>query len=106
MKELKSYLRKSEKPLEQISNRYAELSFCKIDSDSKTNISKISVKNRHEKRPLILGCFNPQFSKVEFPQFIISVKSSDNRCLIEKNIVCVENIATSSEGNYIAIDRK
>lgn len=106
MRELKSLLRKSEKPLEQISNRYAELSFCKIDSDRKTNIAKISVKNRHENGSLISGCFNPQFSKVEFPHFIISVKCSDNCCLIEKDIVYLKNIATSIEGNYIVIGRK
>ncbi|XP_029174949.1 uncharacterized protein LOC114943483 [Nylanderia fulva] len=105
MKELKSILRKSEKPLEQISNRYAEISFCKVNSDN-VNISKINVKNPHERGPLISGCFNPQFSKIEFPHFIISVKSPDNCCLIDKDIVCLENIATSSEGNYIAVGCK
>lgn len=105
MKELKSILRKSDKPLEQIRNRYAEMSFCKINSNN-INVSKINVKAPHEKGPLISGCFSPQFSKIEFPHFIISVKSSDNCCLIENDIVCLENIATSSEGNYIAVGRK
>lgn len=105
MKELKSILRKSEKPLEQISNRYAEMSFCEINSDN-VNVPKINVKGLHEKGPMISGCFSPQFSKIEFPDFIISLKSSDNCCFIEKDIVCVENIATSSEGNYIIVGRK
>lgn len=55
---------------------------------------------------MISDCFNPQFSKVEFPHFIISIKSSNNCCLIAKYIVCVENIATSGEGNYIVVGRK
>lgn len=105
MKELKSILRKSDKPLQQISTRYAEMSFYKNNSDN-INISKINVKP-HEKGLLISGCFSPQFSKIEFPHFIISIKSSaDNCCFIENNIVCLENIATSSEGNYIVIGRK
>lgn len=105
MKELKSTLRKSDKPLQQISNRYAEMSFCKMNSDN-INVSKINVKTPHEKGPLISGCFSPQFSKIEFPHFVISMKSPDNCCLIENDIVCVENIATSSEGNYIVVGRK
>ncbi|KYM99960.1 hypothetical protein ALC62_09283 [Cyphomyrmex costatus] len=105
MKELKSNLRKSEKPLEQISNRYAEKGFCEINSDN-VNVSRINVKTRHQKGPLVSGCFNPQFSKIEFHHFIISVTSSDNCCFIEKDIVCIENIATSNEGNYVVIGRK
>lgn len=54
---------------------------------------------------MISGCFS-QFSKIEFPHFIILIKSSDNCCLIENDIVCLENIATLSEGNYIAVGRK
>jgi len=104
MKELKSILRKSDKPLQQIINRYAEMSFCKINSDN-INVSKINVKAPHEKGPLISSCFSPQFSKIEFPHFVISIKSPDNCCLIENDIVCLENIATSSEGNYIAVGR-
>lgn len=101
MKELKSLLRKSEKPLEQICNRYTEMSFCNINFDN-INISQINVRDPHEKGPLISDCFSLQFSKIEFPHFIITVKCPDNCCLIEKDIVCLENIATSSEGNYIA----
>lgn len=48
MKELKFILRKSDKPLQQISNRYAEISFCKSNSNN-INISKINVKVLHEK---------------------------------------------------------
>lgn len=62
MKELKSILRKSDKPLQQISNRYAEMSFCKNNSDN-INISKINVKASHEKGPLISDCFSPQLFK-------------------------------------------
>ena len=105
MKELKSILRKSDKPLQQISNRYAEMSFCNINSDNK-NVSNINVKAPHKKGPLISGCLNPQFSKIEFPHFVVSIKFPDNCCLIENDIVCLENIATSNEGNYVAVGRK
>jgi len=79
------------------------MSFFKINSDN-INVSKINVKAPHEKGPLILGS-SPQFSKIEFPHFVISITSPDNCCLIENDIVCLENIATSSEGNYIAVGR-
>jgi len=84
------------------------MSFCKINSDN-INISthniKINVKAPHEKGPLISGCFSPQFSKIEFSHFVILIKSPDNCCLIKNDIVCLENIATLSEGNYIAVGR-
>lgn len=105
MKELKSVLRKAEKPLEQISNRYAEMTLCDIISDDK-NILKINVKNVHYKGPLISGCFNPQYSKVQFPHFTLSINPPDNCCLIDKDIVCLENITMNIKGDYIVIGRK
>ncbi|XP_071574407.1 uncharacterized protein [Temnothorax nylanderi] len=77
MKELKSMLRKSERPLEQISNRYAEMSFCENTYGNK-NVSKICVKDQHDKGPLVTG----------------------------NDVVCLENIATTTEGTNIAIGRK
>jgi len=105
LKELKSMLRKSEKPLEQLSNRYAEINFCETTS-AKANCRKICIKDLHDRGPLVPGCFSPQFSKIEFPDFIISTKSSNNCCFIENDVVCLENIATTTEGKNVVIGRK
>lgn len=96
---------KAEKSLEQINNRYAEIKFNKIIS-SNENVPNIGVKNQHYTGLLISGCYNPQFSKVVFPHYIISIKPPDNCCLIDKDIVCVGNIATSSKGENIIVGRK
>lgn len=92
--------------MEQISNRYTEMSFFETNNFYKVNVSKISVKDPHDKGPLLSNCFSPQFSKLKFPYFIISLKSSNNCCRIGKDIVCLKNIATSSVGNYVATGRK
>lgn len=75
MKELKSTSRNPEKPLEQINNRFAEISFCKITSGN-ANLSKIVVTNPH-KGPLMSDCFSPQLSKVKLIK-------SDNCYLMKK----------------------
>jgi len=93
-------LRKSEKPLEQLSNRYAEINFCETTS-AKANSRKICMKDLHDKGPLVPGCFSPQFSKIEFPDFTISIKSPNNCCFIENDVVCLENIATTTEGKNL-----
>jgi len=51
LKELKSMLRKSEKPLEQLSNCYAEINFCETTS-AKANCRKTCIKDLHDKGPL------------------------------------------------------
>lgn len=105
MKTLKRTLCKAEKPLEQISNRYEEIRFSDITSNNE-NVLNIGVKNLHDKGPLIGECCNPQFSKVVFPNYSLSIKPPDNCCFINEDIVCLQNIATTSTDKYMVISRK
>ncbi|XP_077561437.1 uncharacterized protein LOC144177729 [Haemaphysalis longicornis] len=108
MQKLKKYVRKPEKPLQQLSNRIAEersLASClaakpgnTAPSTSQTSGVKYTTGRVHEAGPLPQGCIGPQYKSVRFLADI-SIKTTrrDSTCMMKDgSIVKVENIAHSA----------
>ncbi|KAM7286796.1 uncharacterized protein ISCGN_003897 [Ixodes scapularis] len=113
MRKLKSYVRKPERPLQQVYNRIVEERFLVASPAVNTGESAAStppvssvflggesfkLTARHEGRPLPLGCIGPQYKTVTFPAGItIKTNKKDCTCMLkDKSIIKVENIARTA----------
>lgn len=68
-------VRSHSKPLEQVINRYNELSlFCDFDTNKLISTNP-KLKKSHNDRPLIENCSSPQFKLYSNQSFSINVKS-------------------------------
>lgn len=107
LKSLKKMVRKFEKPLEQVVNRYEEfLTFTepKISSLNK----EIVFKKPHNDGPLVEHCSGPQFKIMIMNNFKININSSSNcyigfKCREKLNICKVENISSKSSKNVLIV---
>jgi len=101
MKNLKSMVRKHEKPLQQVIKRYDEM----CDFKSKNSTIKNSLKNKHSKGPLTSDTIDPQYTI--FVLNNIKIKTNNNSdCYIlttDDVVVKVLNIAHFKSDNNIAI---
>ncbi|XP_070527391.1 uncharacterized protein [Cardiocondyla obscurior] len=105
MQVLKNYLRKADKPLEQIVQRYMEeeinLNTAPIDSlDSEHNLL-----SSHTDGPLLHYCNNPQYKVVKFKGLTFKAKTLADSCcgLSCGAIVCIENVAHCTKQNIPVI---
>lgn len=104
MQSIKKYIRKSEKPLAQVSKRITEAEIYFLMKQVTSN--KNQPFKEHQTGPLIEGCQDPQFSEYHFEKFKVKTKHPDNCCkLKDGSIICVENFA-SINGNIVVIGRK
>lgn len=102
--QMKKLIRKGEKPLEQLSNRYAEIFSCGTAIDS-PEVYPI-LKGQHNTGPELPTCEGSQYRKIVSEQFTISTKAPNNCCGLKDNsIVVVENVIHSHDGVYV-IGRK
>ncbi|CAN8025052.1 unnamed protein product, partial [Ixodes persulcatus] len=114
MRKLKSYVRKPEKPLQQVYNRIVEERFsvpCSAIDTGETAASTPLIPStgflrgengkmtvRHEDGPLPLGCTGPQYKTVTFPADV-TIKNNKRDCICmlkDKSVIKVENIACSA----------
>lgn len=91
---LKKYLRKADKPLEQLVRRYTEK---ELIISSLPNFNQIypTLTSLHYDGPLLLNCHNPQYKIVKFNGFTLKAGTiADNCCSLScGTIVCIENVA-------------
>lgn len=109
MQYLKKLVRKSDKPLQQLNHRYAELkNILHIPGKKRKQrvIREIpEIRNVHTNGILIDDCVNPQYKEIVFNEYILRCNDQANSCcgLRQGNIVFVENIAFNVAVNEFVI---
>lgn len=107
MQILKKYLRKAEKPLQQVVRRCIEkeknLHTSTALSHSVPNYSNLSLL--HYDGPLIPNCRNPQYKVIKFNGMTFKAGTLADSCcgLSCGAIVCIENVAYCTEQNVPVI---
>lgn len=106
LKVLKSLIRKSDRPLEQLYNRYIERrNFCNVSVKSSKFV--FQEKKEHTKSPLTHSCKSPQFQGVDFKAFFLSRKAPNNVCSLDDgSIIKICNFATSISGGINVIGKR
>lgn len=104
LRKIKQFLRKAERPLQQIHNRLTELEYClSFEKEHR----KIGVHGIHNAGPVLPGINSPQYSTFSRADFILSIHNPNNYCgLNDGTIVFIENIATNSANDLCIIGRK
>lgn len=90
---IKTLIRKREKPLQQLFNRYNEIKRHKNDEYNITNLDKlVPVKSSAYNDIVPDGCKKPLYSKAVCNNFTLSIKENANNCcgLEDGSIVIVE----------------
>lgn len=99
LQHLKKYIRKGDKPLQQLKNRHHEIKSLSLQIDAPfEKCFVISEKSSHHGGPVPVGFCGLQFKKINSAQFFISTDGDANNCVILKDgsIVIVRNIITSN----------
>jgi hypothetical protein len=94
MQELKKYVRKSEKPLQQLARRYAELEAVSIANPEHSN-RPVTFSGLHTDGPLPHGiCTDPQYRKAKLKCLTLGTNEANNCALTHRGeIIVVSNIA-------------
>ncbi|XP_070161256.1 uncharacterized protein [Polyergus mexicanus] len=107
MQILKKYIRKADRPLQQVIRRYIEK---EINSDSSTILSHSVVGHPnlillHHDGPLISNCKNPQYKIVKYNGIILKSNTLADSCcgLNCGSIVSIKNIAYCTKRNIPVI---
>ncbi|XP_072141646.1 uncharacterized protein [Dermacentor andersoni] len=116
---LKKYVRKPERPLEQLHNRILEeRSFNKPSPSSSAQppsswdvifigTERAKLKGRHEEGPLPPGCVGPQYKALEVDSVTFKPGKRDSTSMLDDGtIVKMENIAHSDDRQPVIIGRK
>ncbi|XP_026466750.1 uncharacterized protein LOC113370294 [Ctenocephalides felis] len=106
MQVLKKYIRKSEKPLQQIYKRYFEVKEHFIGKDVRpVAMSRVCEKSMHFEGPLIEYCGNPQYKVVYCSDFTFNInEKSDSFCALRNGkIVNIINVAFCTKLNQLVI---
>jgi len=105
MQKIKGYIRKKDKPLQQIINRIYEENFVKLSEENNLN-SKLKLLNKHDNGPLDQFLYTSQWETIVFPNFTLKIKNSDNCCSLNNgDIVLIKNFA-SNDKNTVIIGNK
>lgn len=110
MKEIKSNLRKNEKPLEQIVNRYYEkYEKCALNNSSNKSLmdNQPVLKHVHDNGPLVDDLIGPQYYTLIFKSLTIKIKKESDSFILTKNgeIVKCMNFA-QKDGIIMLIGKK
>lgn len=107
MKTIKGFIRKADRPLQQLCNRYAELKACENINQNLSHLSKETFHGIHFKGPLLHGYNDPQYSKTFFENCILTTESPNNCCILkDKCIISISNFATPVSGSVYVIGKK
>lgn len=104
MLNIKKMLRKKEKPLEQLANRYSEFNNFNMPIKKRKNCNKVCFEKVHSNGPLINGyTFFSQYKILRTKTFMIHANSTNNNCILFKNgiIVSVLNLVTDNDTKFI-----
>jgi len=103
MQILKKYLRKAEKPLQQVVRRYVKKKVNLCTSSALSDSVRIYpfLTSLHYDGPLILNCRNPQYKIVKYNGFTLKVGTlADSSCGLKCGaIVCIKNVAYCTRRN-------
>lgn len=104
---LKKLIRKGDKPLQQLYKRLKELNFCINHSEVE---NKKLLEKDHKGGPLLNEerDYIEEYKILNLSSFRLNCDDHKNNCVIlkDKTIVCVLNIAKSSDNNLYIIRRK
>lgn len=106
MQILKKYLRKSEKPLEQVLRRCMEKKNLHTSTTLPHSVSRhCNLTSLHHNGPLLPNCHNPQYKVIKFNGMTFKAGTlADNCCSLNCGaIVCIENVAYCAERNIPVI---
>jgi len=113
MKELKSFLRKHDKPLQQVINRYNEKYFINLNNANKDKITQLLVekpvlKNQHSNGPLPGHLNGLQFYTLLYKTIKIKTQEEKNNYILTKNkdIVRCLNFCLRDDGIVIIIGQQ
>lgn len=89
MQVLKKFVRKGDKPIQQIVRRIHERNYISMSSDV-NNVQLPELCIEHSCGPLLLNmnCLN-QYKKVKFPNFVLSVGQADHCCCLNDNSLII-----------------
>lgn len=108
MQVLKKYLRKAEKPLEQVVRRCIEKEInLTTSSTESSNFIEIhpNLTSLHNNGPLLSNCNNPQYKIIKFNEVTFKTGTlADNCCGLScGSIVSIENVAHCKKQNIPVI---
>lgn len=103
---IKTFLRKSGKPLQQLFNRYMEMKNLSPGEKELPNEEKRNEQRCHTNGPLLVGCRNPQYSRYYMEDCMLSTEIPDNCCKIGDDIIEIHNFATTSDLGTVVIGKK
>lgn len=107
MQILKKYLRKAEKPLQQVVRRCIEkdMNICTLSAVSDFPGIYPNLRVLHYDGPLISNCRNPQYKIVEYNGFTLTAGTFANSCcgLNCGAIISIENVAYCTQQNIPVI---
>lgn len=113
MKELKSFLRKHDKPLQQVINRYNEKYFINLNNGYKGKIKQLLeekpvLKNQHTNGPLPEHLNGIEYYTLLYKTIKIKIQDEKNSYILTKNkdIVKCLNFCLRDDGNIIIIGQK
>lgn len=73
MQKIKKYIRKKNKPLQQIINHIHEEDFAELNKENKLNIEP-ELLNKHNNGSLDRNLYRSQWEKIVFPNFTLKIK--------------------------------
>lgn len=108
MQKLKRYVRKSNNPLPQIVKRISEINNNENVNSTIVSLQGVTFGSEHKLGPLVENCAHPQYKKIQFQHFLLTVFTKDNCCVLKDNsFVIIENIAFNiKENNMVIIGMK
>jgi len=108
MKQLKLYLRKHEKPLQQVINRYHERYADQITPNQQLSTVLLIFKNMHNNGPLLNNITGTQYYTIIFNKMKINIKNDKDSFIItkQKQIVKCLNFIQNDNEAITFIDKK
>lgn len=105
MRTLKGFLRKSERPLQQLSDKYSELVDCRFNCIV-NRAKQLGVKDEHYDGPITRNCIR-SYRRFVTKDFLLTISCPNNCCgLIDGSIVVIENICESTTHDFVIVGRK
>lgn len=109
MSNIKKMLRKNEKPLQQLSRRYAEIGNCNLLTKKLENNHSLCFQKPHSNGPLIEGYnVSSQYKILRTKTYTIHANSSNNNCILLENgiIISVLNFVECNDSKRFIIGNK
>lgn len=106
MKELKSFVRKHDKPLQQVINRYNEKCYANITNSNMNNkqfIQKPILQHMHSNGPLLENITGPQYFTLLYKHLKIQIKKEKDSFILTKNNEVIKCLNFCQRGEEVLI---